>query len=119
MGWPAAARCPSSAASASEGGSLGESRLAAATPTPRANGRDRGGELPAPALQLLDDPERGTVAEGLTQEGVQCVEQLADLLGRVEERRQVGTGGPSIAPAGWADCPPPPHPPSRRQPPLH
>lgn len=46
--------------------------------------------LPCLFLQLLDDPRLGTVAEGLTHEGVHCAEQLAELLQRVNERRQVG-----------------------------
>jgi centromeric protein E len=40
-------------------------------------------------LKVLEDPERGTCAEGLAEEGVESVEHLEQLLQRVAERRQV------------------------------
>ena len=42
----------------------------------------------SPALKVQDDPNRGTVAEGLTEAGVQSVEHLKQLLREVESRRQ-------------------------------
>jgi len=42
-----------------------------------------------PPLKLLDDPVRGTVAEGLTEEGVLGVDHLHSLLATVHARRTV------------------------------
>ncbi|KAK3241185.1 hypothetical protein CYMTET_49022 [Cymbomonas tetramitiformis] len=44
-----------------------------------------------PSLRLLDDPERGTVAEGLTEEPVRSLEHFLQLVAEVENRRQVGS----------------------------
>eukprot|EP00241_Pyramimonas_parkeae_P000097 CAMPEP_0114239446 /NCGR_PEP_ID=MMETSP0058-20121206/8468_1 /TAXON_ID=36894 /ORGANISM="Pyramimonas parkeae, CCMP726" /LENGTH=1229 /DNA_ID=CAMNT_0001351635 /DNA_START=373 /DNA_END=4062 /DNA_ORIENTATION=+ len=41
-------------------------------------------------LRLLDDPSKGTIAEGLTEEPVVSVEHLVRLFATVERRRQVG-----------------------------
>ncbi len=43
----------------------------------------------SPPLKVIEDPERGTVAEGLAEEGVQSAQHLQQLLRAVEERRQV------------------------------
>lgn len=43
----------------------------------------------SPALKVVDDPQKGTVAEGLTEVGVQSVQHLDQLLQEVETRRQV------------------------------
>jgi centromeric protein E len=43
----------------------------------------------SPGLKLLDDPLKGTVAEGLSEAGVQSEQHLQQLLGEVEARRQV------------------------------
>ncbi|KAK3247057.1 hypothetical protein CYMTET_43437 [Cymbomonas tetramitiformis] len=42
------------------------------------------------SVRLLDDPERGTVAEGLTEEPVRSLEHLLQLVADAETRRQVG-----------------------------
>lgn len=44
----------------------------------------------SPALKLLDDPAKGTVAENLNEAGVQSVQHLQQLLAEVDSRRQVG-----------------------------
>ena len=46
-----------------------------------------GGGMP---LKVVEDPERGTFAEGLAEEGVESVAHLKQLLEQVVERRQVG-----------------------------
>ncbi len=51
--------------------------------------RDLLGDDPSLPLKVMDDPDRGTVADGLTEEGVESVDHLRQLLQRVEERRQV------------------------------
>lgn len=43
----------------------------------------------SPALKLLDDPTKGTVAENLSEAGVQSEQHLKQLLAEVESRRQV------------------------------
>jgi centromeric protein E len=43
----------------------------------------------SPGLKLLDDPLKGTVAEGLSEAGVQSEQHLQQLLAEVEARRQV------------------------------
>lgn len=43
----------------------------------------------SPGLKLLDNPLRGTVAENLSEAGVQSVQHLQQLLAEVESRRQV------------------------------
>ena len=40
-------------------------------------------------LPLLDDPERGTVADGVTEAGLESAEQLTRLVRAVEARRTV------------------------------
>lgn len=49
----------------------------------------------SPALKLLDDPVKGTVADDLSEAGVQSVQHLQQLLAEVESRRQVSC---------WARC---------------
>ena len=43
----------------------------------------------SPSVKLLDDPVRGTVADGLTEAGVSSEQQLQQLLNEVAARRQV------------------------------
>lgn len=51
----------------------------------------------SPGLKLLDDPLKGTVAEGLSEAGVQSEQHLQQLLAEVEARRQVSRHRSSIA----------------------
>lgn len=45
-------------------------------------------------LPLLDDPERGTVAEGLSEEWPRSEQHLCQLLRQIEARRTVSLHGP-------------------------
>ena len=48
-------------------------------------------------LPLLDDPERGTVAEGLSEEWPRSEQHLCQLLRQIEARRTVGCHLPALA----------------------
>lgn len=43
-------------------------------------------------LSLHDDPERGTVVDGLSEEGISSTEHLLTILEEVEKRRMVCNG---------------------------
>jgi hypothetical protein len=43
----------------------------------------------SPSVKLLDDPIKGTVADGLSETGVSSEQQLLQLLNEVAARRQV------------------------------